>query len=404
MAGREKQDAVDIWLAGVRHVRGDSVTAAALCRRGLSGVSNVLAVGKASSAMVAGAVPFLSSRANGLLVTKYGHVHPEIDHPGIEMIEAGHPIPDCNSLRAGDRAVSFVRAVPENEELVMLVSGGASALMECLPGRMGLEELQQINTVLISEGYAIDEINRVRTRVSTIKGGKLLSHFKGERVYVYAISDVPSDNIEVIGSGIGARRSWRSDGPVLPEAIQSRIDRSPALQGPPCRVPAHRYHCEIVASNDTARKAAREFAEQAGFHVVKNALALNREIGCAAKRMGRELREGKPGVYLWGGEPTVVLPDNPGIGGRNQHLALLLAREISGCGNIVILCAGTDGTDGATDAAGGMVDGQTFTSRAGAQEALSGADAGSFLREAGGLYAPGPTGTNVMDLVVAIKR
>ena len=382
MAGPEKQDAVDIWLAGVARVRGDVVTAATMGHHGLSNVSNVLAVGKASSAMVAGAAPYLSSFANVLLVTKYGHVHPDANLPGAGVIEAGHPIPDQNSLLAGERAISFVRAVPENEELVMLVSGGASALMESLSGDLDLAALQQINEFLVSEGYAIDEINRVRTRISAIKGGKLLSYFRGKQVHVYAISDVPSDHIEVIGSGIGARRSGSAEEKGFPD----------------------RYHCEIIASNDTARNAAREFAEQAGFDVVKNEMALNREIEGAAKKMARELREGKAGVYLWGGEPTVVLPDNPGMGGRNQHLALLLAREISGCENIVALCAGTDGTDGMTSAAGGIVDGQTFASREGAQAALSRADAGSFLQKAGGLYVSGPTGTNVMDLVVAIKR
>ena len=164
MAGREKQDAVDIWLAGVAQVRGDVVTGAAMGHRSLSNVSNVLAVGKAASAMVAGAAPFLSSSANVLLVTKYGHVHSQVNLPGAEMIEAGHPIPDRNSLLAGERAISFVRAVPENEELVVLVSGGASALLESLPGDLDIAALQQINEFLVSQGYAIDEINRVRTR------------------------------------------------------------------------------------------------------------------------------------------------------------------------------------------------------------------------------------------------
>ena len=404
MAGPEKQDAVDIWLAGVARVRGDVVTAAAMDHHGFSNVSNVLAVGKASSAMVAGAAPFLSSFANVLLVTKYGHVHPDANLPGAGVIEAGHPIPDQNSLLAGERAISFVRAVPENEELVMLVSGGASALMESLSGDLDLAALQQINEFLVSEGYAIDEINRVRTRISAIKGGKLLSYFRGKQVHVYAISDVPSDHIEVIGSGIGARRSGPAEEKGFPDAMQPWVERASVPADRLSPLPAHRYHCEIIASNDTARNAAREYAEQAGFDVVKNEMVLNQEIEGAAKKMALALREGKAGVYLWGGEPTVVLPDNPGIGGRNQHLALLLAREISGCGNIVALCAGTDGTDGMTNAAGGIVDGQTFTAHDGAQAALSRADAGSFLQKVDGLYAPGPTGTNVMDLVVAIKR
>ena len=124
----------------------------------------------------------------------------------------------------------------------------------------------------------------------------------------------------------------------------------------------------------------------------------------AAQRLAADLIEGPPGAYLWGGEPTVVLPPKPGVGGRNQSLALALAKAIRGRRDIDALIAGTDGTDGPTNAAGALIDGDTFTAASGADAALQNANAGAYLARIAALYKPGPTGTNVMDLAVAVKR
>ncbi len=210
--------------------------------------------------------------------------------------------------------------------------------------------------------------------MSAIKGGGLLSAFAGERVDLLAISDVEGDDIAVIGSGIGAR---------------------------PPGMAADRYFCRIVASNAMARQAAAQHALRRGLNLLVNEESLFGDVFALAERLGPRLRAMGRGVAIFGGEPTVRLPANPGEGGRNQALALAVAREIAGVENLCVLAAGTDGSDGPTQAAGGFADGATWGE--GAAEALARADSGAYLGAGGCRFAPGPTGTNVMDLLVAVR-
>ncbi|MGR3914296.1 MAG: MOFRL family protein, partial [Gammaproteobacteria bacterium] len=168
--------------------------------------------------------------------------------------------------------------------------------------------------------------------------------------------------------------------------------------------PAFDYRARIIASNRIARDAAARFLQERGLQVVVNEESLYCDIHAAAQQLAAALRGGPPGAYIWGGEPTVVLPPKPGLGGRNQSLALLLACEIRGRRDIAALLAGTDGGDGVTAAAGALIDGDTFTAATGARTALAKANAGAYLARIAALFKPGPTGTNVMDLAVAIKR
>ena len=289
----------------------------------------------------------------------------------------------------------------------MLVSGGASALAEVLPDALGLETLQEITAELLAGGYGIEQINGIRVRLSSIKGGKLLGRFGGKSVRVYGISDVSSDSIDLIGGGIGGVSPPPPD--PLPQKIAAMLDQS-ALE-PLDRDssggqgnPGFAYHAKIIGSNRIARRAAAEFLRARGLEIVTNEESLNRDIHAAAQKIAAELLDGPAGAYIWGGESTVVLPPNPGVGGRNQSLALAVAGEIRGRGNIAVLVAGTDGTDGPTNAAGGLVDGGTFNAASGASNALLKANAGTYLARIAALFKPGPTGTNVMDLAIAIKR
>ena len=168
--------------------------------------------------------------------------------------------------------------------------------------------------------------------------------------------------------------------------------------------PAFDYHATVIGSNRIAREAAAGFLRGEGMKIVANQESLNQDIHAAAQQMAAELLVGPAGAYIWGGEPTVILPPKPGIGGRNQSLALALAKEIRGHGKISVLVAGTDGTDGPTNAAGGLIDGDTFNAATGANNALLNADAGTYLARIAALFKPGPTGTNVMDLAIAIKQ
>ena len=372
---------IHAWKAGVESVGGERVTRAAIAEDRINPILHLLAVGKAASAMCVGALDCFAENARALVVTKYGHCDDAIAaHPRITVIESGHPLPDENSLRAGRAMVEFVGAVAAQQELVMLISGGASALAEVLSHDINLAALREVNQQLLASGCSIEEVNVERARLSSIKSGKLLSRFGGKSVRVYAISDVLSDSIDLIGGGVGAI-NWSTS---------------------TAKVPA--YHAKIIASNRIARDAAAEFLRARGMKIIVNQESLYKDIHVAAQQIAAALLDGAAGAYIWGGEPTVVLPPKPGIGGRNQSLALAVAEAIRGWKKIAVLVAGTDGTDGPTNAAGGLVDGDTFNAASGASHALQKANAGTYLARIAALFKPGPTGTNVMDLVIAIKQ
>lgn len=396
---------IQAWKAGVESVRGERVTRAAIAGDRSEPITHLLAVGKAASSMCAGALDGFAENGRALVVTKYGHGDAVAAHSRITVIESGHPLPDQNSLRAGQAVDAFVRSVPAGERLVMLVSGGASALAEVLPDAVDLETLRGVTGELLAGGYPIDEINAARIRVSNIKGGKLLGRFGGKSVCVYAISDVPGDSIDLIGGGIGGLHPppVAQTNP-LPPKIKNRIERLGDDPSGIVKTHSFAYHAKIIGTNRIARDSAATFLRELGIKIVTNEESLNKDIHAAAQQIAAGLSGGPAGAYIWGGEPTVVLPARPGVGGRNQSLALAVAGEIRGAGKISVLVAGTDGTDGPTNAAGALVDGDTFNAACGASSALQKANAGTYLARIAALFKPGPTGTNVMDLAIAIKQ
>lgn len=339
----------------------------------------IFAVGKAAAAMCEGAMDVLGKEAAALVVTKYDHTPAELRAcPNTTVIEAGHPIPDENSLKAGAAAIAFVHNAPADSRLIVLASGGASALCEDLSTDMSIEDYQTFNERLIADGFTIDQINSRRREISNIKGGKLLANFKGSAILVFCISDVEGDGVNVIGSGIANA----ADAP---------------------NVAAENRHASIIGNNAAAREAAAKTAEALGLPVVVNEESLYGDVFNVANECTGQLKAGPDGVYIWGGEPTINLPANPGEGGRNQSLALALAREINGVDDLAIIVAGTDGTDGPTDAAGGIVDGATWYPANDGAIALQFANAGPFLAQKNSLFKTGPTGTNTMDMVIAVK-
>lgn len=363
----------NLWWAGVHAVEGRRAVSSALQTHAIARPDRIIAVGKAAVAMCAAAVDHFGPEVPALAITKTGHGRDGTLHPRFEVIEAAHPVPDTSSLRAGARLLQAVSGAGRTEHLLFLVSGGASALVEVPVAGVTLDDITRLNRELLAAGLDIAAMNIRRRQVSRIKGGGLLAAFPGAAVTVLAISDVAGDSLMTIGSGIGAA---------------------------PAR-PTLRYRAEIVASNAIARAATARAARARGLAVLTNAETLYHDVGQDAVAVGRVLRDSAPGVHVWGGEPTVVLPPDPGEGGRNQALALALAREISGCADLVAVVAGTDGSDGPTTAAGGIVDGDTW--RAAGASALERADSGSFLRGRGAVFETGPTGTNVMDLLVAVR-
>ena len=363
----------DIWNAAVAAVSGYQAVANALSTDSDFHPDLVLAVGKAAVGMCLGALDNLPP-CDALVVTKYDHADADIlARDRVKVIEAAHPIPDQKSLEAGQALLDRIRAMPADSRVLMLVSGGASALAESLPEGMSLQDLQAIADEMIAGGKTIGQINARRKQTSLIKDGKLVEAFNGTEIRVYAISDVEGDGIETIGSGLGDCHRART-------IASSRI----------------------IASNQIARDRAEQKAVELGLTVRLNEESLYGDVFELAPVIGRQLQRAEPGVYIRGGEPTVILPDDPGRGGRNQSLALALAEHIAGRQNVKLLVAGTDGTDGPTTAAGGLVDGQTWSDPDAARLALQNADAGSYLEQHDSLFVTGPTNTNVMDLVIAI--
>jgi len=375
MSGPESRTStlIKLWQAAIEAVSGYQAVANALQVDSAFRPDQVIAVGKAASGMCRGALDNLPP-CDALVVTKYDHAEAELQQrERVTILESAHPIPDQKSLDAGHVLLERTFTMLPDSRLLLLVSGGASALAEALPAGMSLDDLQAKTDEMIASGNTIGEINTWRKQNSLIKDGKLVEAFNGAEVRVYAISDVEGDDIDTIGSGLGD-----------------------------CHRASVLARSRVIASNAIARAQVEKTALEQGLVVKVNEETLYGDLFELAAVIGDTLRNAEPGVYLWGGEPTVVLPDSPGRGGRNQSLSLAVAEHLAGLEHISLLVAGTDGSDGPTTAAGGIVDGTTWSDPLAARSALQFADAGTYLEEHDALFVTGPTNTNVMDLAIAI--
>jgi glycerate 2-kinase len=373
-AVKRKQHLLTIFNAAVSAVSGQQAVEHAIDNDSAYDPETIIAVGKAAVGMCCGALNRFPNARQAFIVTKYDHADDDIlSRQNVTVMETAHPVPDSQSLKAGVELHRLVESLSADSKLLLLVSGGASALSESLPDDMSLEELQAITDDMLSKGKTIGQINSQRKEFSQIKDGKLLAQFKGAEIRVYAISDVEGDSIATIGSGLGD-----------------------------CHRALVKANSSIIASNQISREKAQAVATRLDLKVNLNEETLYGDVFELAKKIGSTLKTAKSGVYIWGGEPTIMLPDNPGQGGRNQSLALALSGFIAGRSDITILVAGTDGTDGPTNAAGGIVDGDTYDDSAAVTDSLQRADAGSYLLKQNNLLVTGPTNTNVMDLAIAI--
>lgn len=356
----------------MKSVNGFHCTQKFLCHSDLAKPTLILSVGKAAESMYLAAVHHFGGNIPYFVATKYDHCQ---HLTGRNILCAGHPTPDENSIKAGQELLNRVQNCGKDEKLLFLVSGGASAIAELPEISLTLDDIIVQNDQMLSSGMTIAQINRERTTYSQIKGGKLLSHFRGESIVTLGLSDVEGNNIGVIGSGIGLLKKT-----ALPE-----------------------YYVKIVGSNKLARGSAERAAIDAGFDVHENCENLYQDVYKAAKEIAAQVKHFSKGIWIFGGEPTISLPKTHGKGGRNQSLALAIAREIAGFKNTCVLVGGSDGIDGPTNAAGAIVDGNTWQFASGAEKALYNADAWTWLNEHDFLFITGPTETNVMDLVVICK-
>jgi hydroxypyruvate reductase len=322
---------------------------------------HAIAVGKAACAMARGAS---SVCTRGLVVAPS-----DAGAPWPVMIGA-HPVPDARSEAAGRALVDFVRAVPASDVLLALVSGGASALAEVPRDGITLDELVTRVRAVVARGADIFEINRVRTSLSAIKGGRLAEMCAAPVVTLVA-SDVVGDDPAVVGSG-----------PTV-------------LPGGDVRV--------VAGIGDLARAAVAA----ASAHGIGGAIAIPHavtgDVADVAARIAAHLGARMPPLLVLAGEPTVRLPDEPGVGGRAQQLALLVARALAGRDGWAFLAAGSDGLDGTGPAAGAIVDGATWASIADGDGALARCDAGAALARVGATIVTGPTGVNHADLMLLLR-
>jgi glycerate 2-kinase len=400
-----RRSLLEIFQAALTAVNGRLLVREFLASHPLETPVYVIALGKVACAMARGAHDGCGTGIRAaLVVTKQGHAEP-LPWP---VIEAAHPVPDESCLAAGAALVRFIADLPLAAGVLVLLSGGTSALVEQLPPGVDLATLQRMNRWLLASGRDIAAVNRVRKRLSLIKGGRLALLLAPHEVICLAISDVPSDDPRYIGSGLLV-----ADDTVGRESIDDAPpDVRAALSGAPLP-PAAADPCfthvrfEVIGRLADAKRAAADAASARGFRPMVYPEFIAGDAAAAGARLAQVLATSAAGtLHIWGGETTVQLPAMPGRGGRNQHLALAAARIVAGHAAL-LLAAGTDGTDGPTADAGALIDGDTIERGAqlgwNADSALARADAGSFLEASGDLIHTGPTGTNVMDLMLGLR-
>ena len=380
----------------------------------------VLGCGKASGAMARAAEDVLGDRiGEGFVVVKDGYTAPL---RRIRLAEAGHPVPDARGLAATARLLELAARAREDDLVLVLVSGGGSALTPALAPPVTLEEEQLVTRLLLAAGATIGELNAVRKHLSRFKGGLLARAAWPATVVTLALSDVIGDPVDVIASGPTApdpttfatarevleRRGVRDRAPAsvrerLDAGIRGAIEETPK---PGDRV-FDRVRNLVIGNNALITDAAMATAQRLGYRTH----FLGREVQGEAREVARELvaraRQLEPPACLVAGGETTVTVKGGGRGGRCQEFALAAALSMRSGGPVTVLAAGTDGTDGPTDAAGAIVDGGSLERgrRAGVDpaRALEDNDAHRFLRASGDLLVSGPTNTNLLDLYLLLR-
>ncbi|WP_456378584.1 glycerate kinase type-2 family protein [Thiolapillus sp.] len=398
---RFRRDLLDIYMSALQQVEGELAVSRWLKAQGGQACA-VVAIGKAAPAMMCGAMQVLDEKLlQGLVITRKGYADSRLlRHSAVIQLESAHPVPDESSLVAGQYLLDFIDRQPRDRLLLFLLSGGASSLVEVLSPGVSLADLQRLNQWLLGSGLDIGGMNSLRCRISRIKGGGLLRHLQGRPGKVLLISDVPGDDPAIIGSGLLYPQKRRRALQVIPKWVSSLLVEEP-VRG---HTPLPHY---LIATSAQAVAAAACRARALGYPVRADYPPLQGDAVEQGTAFGGLLCDAAPGVHILGGETTVLLPKCPGRGGRNQHLALAAAKVLAGQDGVLLLSVGTDGSDGSSGDAGALVDGQTWKRAAdegrNPELALQQADSGSILEVTGDLVHTGPTGTNVMDLLVGLR-
>ncbi|MBU1318561.1 MAG: glycerate kinase [candidate division Zixibacteria bacterium] len=383
---------------------------------------SVIAGGKGACSMARAAEDILGSRiAGGLVCTKHGYADTLKVLP---VLEAGHPIPDKMSVRCADSAIEIASRLTNQDLLLVLLSGGASAVW-CSPVQgVSLQDKQAVTSSLLSCGATIHEVNTVRKHLSRIKGGRLAEGAHPAAIITLVLSDVTGDDLTSISSGptVPDPNTFRDAMGVIgrydiaasiPGSALDHIQRGVIGEAPETPKPGDRSfendYQIIVGSNSIARAAAADCGRSLGYNTVVIPDPIIGEARDAAVRLcglAEQIASGKglvepPALIVAGGETTVTITGN-GKGGRNQEMALAAAIELERLKNVTFVSFGTDGTDGPTDAAGAIADSDTIRKANAvgfnAQAYLANNDSYHFFQKLGDLIVTGPTGTNVMDI------
>jgi len=399
-----------LWVAGRLHHLKD-------IRRIL-----VIGAGKASAPMAQAIEKILGSRIHkGIVVTKHGYVAPL---KKIQLVEGGHPLPDKGGIEGTKRILRLISNLDQNDLIICLISGGGSALLVSPSPGISLKDIKELTDQLLRCGANIKEINTIRKHISQVKGGRLAQLAYPAYVMTLILSDVIGSKIDSIASGPTAPdtttfsdclkiiQKYRLKDEIPPsihdrlkKGAQGKIKETPK-PGDPIFKKVRNF---IIGSNSSALKAAKQKAEELGL----NAMILPRPVYGDTRRaalrhanLAKMIRETgdpvfPPACLISGGETTVKV-SGKGLGGRNQEFVLVGATKIAGLENIVMLSAGTDGTDGPTDAAGAICDGKTIKRAPqkglDPKQYLDNNDSYHFFQKLGDLLKTGPTNTNVMDI------
>ena len=385
----------------------------------------VIGAGKASAMMGAEVEKILGNRiTEGRIVVKYGHSC-KLKYIGIS--EAGHPFPDENGIKATREILKIAELANCNDLVICLLSGGGSSLLVDIPEGCSLKDIIKVSDLLINSGASISEINAVRKHLSGVKGGQLARVAYPAILVNLIISDVTGDPFDVIASGptvpdpttfLQALNVLATFGltRIVPRGILAYLKRGVAGKKPETPKPGDPVFDNtfniLVGSNNVALEAARSKALEFNVNAVIVDYQLQGDTSTVAEylvetalRFKNDKNEVKPVCLLFGGETTVKMIGK-GTGGRNQHLALLSAMLLHNSEGITILCAGTDGNDGPTNAAGAVVDSDTKSDanskKIYAEKYLEEFDSFHFFKKEGGHIITGPTMTNVMDIIVVI--
>lgn len=433
----QRQKAIKIFLAGVKSVLPNNLIKRYVSINqntlqieeltfDLSIIKNiyVVGVGKASAAMAKALESILESRITaGHIITKYEH---SVKLNFIKITEAGHPVPDENGLIGTKRIISIVNRAEKNDLVICLISGGGSSLLADVPDGCTLEDVKRVNSILLKTGANITEMNCIRKHLSKVKGGLLAKAASPARVVSLILSDVIGDPIDVIASGPTA-----PDPTTFADAL-SIIEKYNIEYQVPKQI--YRFLQEgqenkrqetlkesdevllrtnnlIIGTNKLALKTAKEKAESLSYNTQIVTNKLDGDVANVANYIVKtcmtykEENRDKNRCLLFAGEPTVKVKGK-GLGGRNQHLALITANLLKELPGITILSGGTDGTDGPTDAAGAIADFSTSKNAANLgmdiEQYIDNCDSYNFFKKEGGLIITGPTQTNVMDLIIAL--